>query len=136
MVSERFGSIPGQAEALVYITISQVVTGELLLARETWRQAKQVIARLGTGHLRHKIGAISRVCSLTYFLEGDGAPIAAEAVEYATSAAARPSSTGMVAAAFATLSASWPDNPTEARALLQTSPPPQSMWHRPRASWR
>jgi len=118
-VSERFGSIPSQAEALAHIVTSQVATGELLLAQETLRRAKQVIARLGAGHRMHRFVPISRTVLLAYFLDGDWELLSAEAVEYATSAAARRSSAGMVAAAFAALSVSRAGNPTEARALLQ-----------------
>jgi hypothetical protein len=118
-VSEGFGSIPSQAEALAHIATSQVATGELLLAQETLRRAQEVIARLGAGHRMHRFIAISRALLLAYFLDGDWELLTAEAVEYATSAAARRSSAGMVAAAFAALSASRAGNPTEARVLLQ-----------------
>ncbi|HEU5101786.1 MAG TPA: AAA family ATPase, partial [Roseiflexaceae bacterium] len=118
-VSERFGSIPSQGEALAHIATAQISTGELLLAQETLRRAKDIIARLGAGHRIHRFVPISRGVLLAYFLDGDWDLLSAEAVEYATSAAARRSWAGLVAAAFAALSASRAGNPTEARALLQ-----------------
>lgn len=118
-VSERFGSIPSQGEALAHLMTIQAVIGDLPLAQETFQRAQEVISRLGPGHRTHKFVAISRAIVFAYFLDGDWASLATEAVGYATSAAAKRSSVGMVAAAMAALSASRAGNPPEARLLLQ-----------------
>lgn len=118
-VSERFGSIPSQAEALTHIATSQMVAGDLLLGQETLRRAEEVIARLGHSHRIYKFVAISRAAVLAYFLDGDWPQLAQVALEYATSTAARSSSVGSVAAGIAVFSLARAGNVEQARDLLQ-----------------
>jgi transcriptional regulator with XRE-family HTH domain len=83
--SERFGSIPGRAEALAQICTSQHIIGEFRLALETLRRAEGAVAQLGVGYRMHGFFRISRLSTLGYFLDGDWAPVAAELAAYATS---------------------------------------------------
>jgi len=117
-VSERFGSIPSQGEALTHIATSQLLEGDLLLGRETMRRAREVIDRLGTAHRTHKFVAISRAIFIAYLLDDDWEPLAAEAWEFATSNAARRSPAGMVAATMAALSMGRAGDTAGAGAVL------------------
>jgi DNA-binding CsgD family transcriptional regulator/transcriptional regulator with XRE-family HTH domain len=118
-VSERFGSIPAQAEALAHIPTSLIATGDLPLAQQAIQQANELVARLGSGHRMHNWVAISRAGIIAYFLGGDWGQFAEEVGEYAASVAARRSSIGMVAAGYAAFSANRAGNAAGARALLQ-----------------
>jgi len=118
-VSERFGSIPGQAEALTHIATSQMVAGDLVLGQETLRRAEEVIDRLGHSHRIYKFVAISRAAVLAYFLDGDWPQLAEMALEYATSKAAKHSSVGSVAAGIAVFSLARAGDVAQARELLR-----------------
>ena len=118
--SERFGSIPGRAEALAQISTGQLMMGEFGLAQETLRRANQAVARLGIGHrMQGGFFAISRPIGIAYFLDGDWAPLAAEMREFATSPAAVRKTVGSVAAAFAALAANRVGDLAQAATLLE-----------------
>jgi DNA-binding CsgD family transcriptional regulator/transcriptional regulator with XRE-family HTH domain/predicted Ser/Thr protein kinase len=117
-VSERFGSIPGQGEALTHITVSQIAIGDLLGAQETNRRAQEIIAHLGTSH-RLQFVATNLEVVLAYFFDGDWPSLAEAVAGYATGAAAVYSQLGMIAAASAALSMSRAGSVTKAHALLQ-----------------
>ena len=53
--SERYGSIPVQAEALVQLAAVHAALGDLALARATEQRARELVGRLGPQHRLHLI---------------------------------------------------------------------------------
>lgn len=53
LISERYGSVPGQAEATVRLGIIEAVLGDLAGARAWERRATALVERLGRGHRLH-----------------------------------------------------------------------------------
>jgi hypothetical protein len=118
-VSERFGSIPMQGEALAQLSTSHLTVGGLRHAEEMFRRAQAIAPRLGADHRMHQFGPISRAVTLAYFLDGGWVALAAEAAGYATSSAAHRSPIGLVAAALAALSTCRAGDVPATRELLQ-----------------
>ena len=72
-VSERFGSIPSQGEALAQIATSQIATGDLLLSAGDHAAGEGSHRPSRRRHRMHRFVAISRAVHLAYFLDGDWA---------------------------------------------------------------
>lgn len=53
VIAERYGSVPGQAEATVRLGIIHAVLGDLAQARGWERRASSLVERLGRGHRLH-----------------------------------------------------------------------------------
>jgi transcriptional regulator with XRE-family HTH domain len=84
-VSERVGSIPGQAEALSHVATAHVALGDLTTARDNALRAYNVIARLGPEHRLHFV-ASGLAFILAYFLEGEWPVLGDGFARYTTSA--------------------------------------------------
>jgi DNA-binding CsgD family transcriptional regulator len=115
--SERYGSIAGQAEALMQLAMTQAPLGELAIARQTAQRAREMILRLGPAHeLRFGIAALEFV--LAYFAGGNWAQMAARAASYAASPEAARNPRAVVAGAYAALGFARAGNREEAMRLL------------------
>ena len=98
--SERYGSIPGQAEALVQLSAAHAALGELTLARDDEQRARELVARLGPQHRLHLILDLVIATVLAYLTEGDWDGLARRATRYAAS---REAARGPLGPAWATL---------------------------------
>jgi DNA-binding CsgD family transcriptional regulator len=84
----RYGSLPGQAEALAAIAAARRATAELPLARQAADDAAELVARLHPDHRLHLIVEVPLAIMLAYYLDGDWAELARKAAERARSEAA------------------------------------------------
>jgi hypothetical protein len=107
--SRRFGSIPGEGEALTQVAASQIAAGELTAGVQAAHRAQEVIAQLGSGH-RLQFVATGLAAGLAYFLDGDWPSLAEAIAQYATSPQAARSPWGIIADAHAALCASRAGN--------------------------
>jgi DNA-binding CsgD family transcriptional regulator len=115
--SAQYGSIAGQAEALMQLAMTQAPTGELSTARQSSMQAREMILRLGPAHeLRFGIAALEFV--LAYFLGGNWPQMAARASSYAASPEAARNPRALVAGAYAALGFARAGDAAEATRLL------------------
>lgn len=73
--SEQYGSVPGQAEALVRLAIAQTALGQFEEASETHDRAREVVGRLGPDHRLHASAAWIDALRAE-FLGGDWRPVA------------------------------------------------------------
>lgn len=81
---QRYGSIPGQAEALLQLSILQIALGEFPLAKQTARRAEETILRLGPAH-ELRFGITDLTSLLNYFPDVKWAESAATATLFAAS---------------------------------------------------
>ena len=87
--AERYGSIPGQAEALIQLAIIQVLLGELSSAQQASRRAQEACLRLGPAH-ELRAGAAPLMSLLNFFLDSNWPESTGMAAQYlATPAATR-----------------------------------------------
>ncbi|MGH2532590.1 MAG: helix-turn-helix transcriptional regulator [Thermomicrobiales bacterium] len=115
--AERYGSIPGQAEALVRLAIARTALGHFDEARETHRRARQVVTRLGPDHRLH--ASVAWIDALrAEFLDGDWRPIAAFWTRYVADPALGRRSIGLDDAGLAALANLRAGDPDAARSLL------------------
>src|SRR6202011_6026053 len=70
-VSKRFGSIPGQAEALVQLALCESILGDLSRAQDTVHRAREMVARLGAVHRLRVVIEAAVGSVLAYFVGGD-----------------------------------------------------------------
>jgi len=119
---KRYGSIQAQADGLAQLGVIRISQGDLALARETFRQAQEVLPRLGAVH-RLRWGETAAACCLAYYFEGDWPTLAGTAAQFATSQAAVRLPIGPLAAAFAAFAYARAGNPAEARRLLECFTP-------------
>ncbi|TAK36629.1 MAG: helix-turn-helix transcriptional regulator [Chloroflexota bacterium] len=75
-LSERYGSLVGQAEALYILALTHVQAGEFSAAQQTLQRARERIARVGPAHPLLSVYEASLVIPLTYYLDWDWQPIA------------------------------------------------------------
>jgi DNA-binding CsgD family transcriptional regulator len=83
-VTTRYGSLPGQAEAVAAIA-GALRASDLLLARQEAEQASELVARLHPAHRLHAIVEVSLPIMLAYYLDGDWADLAHRAAGHAGS---------------------------------------------------
>jgi DNA-binding CsgD family transcriptional regulator len=69
--TRRYGSLPGEAEAVVAIAAAHRARSELSLARQSAAQAHELVARLHPAHRLHVIVAVPLAIMLAYYLEED-----------------------------------------------------------------
>jgi DNA-binding CsgD family transcriptional regulator len=121
-VSERHGSILGQAEAHVRSAIAQVALGELTAAQDSEARARDLVFRLGPGHRLHASAAWITAL-LAEYLGGDWAAIG----DYWTRVVGDPRlgerTIGLDDAALAALAQARAGNQTEARRILDALTP-------------
>jgi len=116
--SERYGSIPSQAEALAHLAGTYTLMGELSLGRDTWKRAHDLIARLGPEQpLRFR--EIEIGSRMAYVGGGDWAALAEAASDYLASPAATKGPFGLLAAAVAALCYTSAGRNHEAQSLVQ-----------------
>ncbi|MGH2560232.1 MAG: ATP-binding protein [Thermomicrobiales bacterium] len=117
VASERYGSVPGQAEALVRLTIARTALGHFDEARETHRRAREMVARLGPDHRLH--GSAAWIDALrAEFLGGDWRPIAAYWTRYVADPSLGTRSIGLDDAGLAALANLRAGESDAARSLL------------------
>ena len=121
-VSERYGSIPGQAEALVQLYGMELALGEFVRARQTLQRAHDMVMRLGAVHRLHNVILGYRVVSADY-LGGDWLALAAELIRVVTNPALRRNPVGLDDAAMAALAYGRGGDTAEARRLLMALTP-------------
>ena len=117
-VGEHYGSIPAQAEALVQLTLCHALLGHPAAARQTHRQAGELVARLGAGHRLHALANLTIESVLGDYDEVDWPRLAQTSTQIATDPQTGRSAMGLTAANFAVLNQLRAGNPAEARRLL------------------
>jgi DNA-binding CsgD family transcriptional regulator len=121
--SERYGSIPGQAEALVQLSAAHAALGELALAREEEQRARELVGRLGPQHRLHLILDLVVATQLAYLTEGDWDALARHATRNAASREAARGPLGPAWAALAVVNLSRTGADHECRRLLDALTP-------------
>jgi DNA-binding CsgD family transcriptional regulator len=119
---KRYGSIPAQADALCQLALAQLSLGGLQIARETLRQAQEVVARLGSVHRLRWVETALAGC-LAYYFEGDWSQLGGISVQVAASPAIARTPIGPLAGALAAFSYARAGNPAEARRFLECLTP-------------
>lgn len=121
--SERYGSIPGQAEALVQRAAARAALGELSRAREDERRARELVERLGPQHRLHLILDLVIASLLAYLTEGDWAALARRATRCAAGREAARGPLGPAWAALAIVNLSRTGEEDQCRRLLAALTP-------------
>jgi DNA-binding CsgD family transcriptional regulator len=121
--SERYGSIPGQAEALVQLCAAHAALGELRLAREDERRARELVRRLGPQHRLHLILDLVVASLLAYLTTGDWHALARCATRHAAGREAARGPLGPAWAALAVVNLSRTSSEHECRRLLAALTP-------------
>jgi DNA-binding NarL/FixJ family response regulator len=118
VTSTRYGSIPGQAEALEKLAGCQLVLGGLALARQTAQHAREMVARLGSMHRLRVVVEVGLASAMAYYLDGDWPALAAAASQLVERPEAARSPLGLFVAANAANNHSRAGNVAEARRIL------------------
>jgi hypothetical protein len=118
VAGRRYGSIPAQAEALTQITVSQVATGKVELARETAPRAVEFARQLGPSH-RLRLVTVGVQVGLAYFFGGDWRHLSRELVRYMDNAGAARAPMSTIVAAYNALCATRVGSPGDARQLIE-----------------
>jgi DNA-binding CsgD family transcriptional regulator len=116
--SRHYGSIPGQAEALLQLTACQLVLGEVALAQHTAQRVREMVARLGSMHRLRVVIEVGLATGFAYYLDGDWPALATAATQFVESPEAAQSPLGLFVAANAANNHSRAGNLTEARRIL------------------
>ncbi len=116
--SKRYGSIPGQAEALEKLAGCQLVLGEVALAQQTAQRAREMVARLGLIHRLRVVVEVGWPSAMAYYLDGDWPALAAAASQFVERPEAARSPLGLFVAANAANNHSRAGNEAEARRIL------------------
>ena len=119
ITSTRYGSIPGQAEALEKLAGCQLVLGELALAQQTAQRAREMVARLGSMHRLHVVVEVGLASAVAYYLDGDWPALADAATRFVERPEAARSPLGLFVAANAANNQSRAGNEAEARRILE-----------------
>jgi len=117
-ISKRYGSIPGQAEALEKLAGCQLVLGEVALAQQTAQRAREMVARLGLIHRLRVVVEVGWPSAMAYYLDGDWPALAAAASQFVERPEAARSPLGFFVAANAANNHSRAGNEAEARRIL------------------
>jgi DNA-binding CsgD family transcriptional regulator len=114
----RYGSVPGQAEAVAAIA-GALRAFDLPLACQTAEQATELIGRLHPAHRLHVIVEVSLRITLAYFLDGDWPDLARKAARQAAApAVGRRGILGLYTGACAALAAARAGDRATAQRLL------------------
>jgi DNA-binding CsgD family transcriptional regulator len=116
--SERVGSIPGQAEALVQIAHCCAAQGDVQNARESRTRAQAIVARLGETHRVQRIEMIALDASLGYVCGCDWRAVAEPAARIASDPAVGRLPIGHISAGIAVLGYALAGYARESRSLL------------------
>lgn len=120
--SERYGSIPGQGEALMQLAIIQTLLGEFNSARQTAERAQEILLRLGPAHeLRGGTTALASL--LNFFLDTDWPQAIDSAARYAATPASLRNPRTLVVWAYDALGNARMARENEARRLLASFTP-------------
>ncbi len=122
--ASRYGSLAGQADALIQLASARMALGEWLLAQHTTTRAKELVERLGPNHRLHVILDANIASVFAYYLGGDWAALA----ERTTRLAARPAAgraglLGLLLGALAAQCQACLGNAATARDLLAALTP-------------
>ena len=117
-VARRYGSIPGQAEALVQLSNLHGELGDFALARRLESQAREMVDRLGAGHRLHLVLGTA-VASLQHDRDEDWMALADGAMRFAGGPAAHRSPIGLLVAAIAAYDFSRAGDAGRARRVLE-----------------
>ncbi len=118
VTSRHYGSIPGQAEALLQLSACQLVLGEVALAQHTAQRVREMVARLGSMHRLRVVIEVGLVTGFAYYVDGDWPALATAATQFVASPEAARSPLGLFVAANAANNHSRAENLTEARRIL------------------
>ncbi len=116
--SKRYGSIPGQAEALLQLSSCQLVLGDVALALQTEQHAREMVARLGPMHRLRLVMETGMATGDAYYLDGDWSALARVATRFVENPEAARSPLGLFVAANAAIDYSRAGNLMEARRIL------------------
>jgi len=116
--SNRYGSIPGQAEALLQLSTCQLVLGDVALALQTEQHAREMVARLGPMHRLRLVMETGMATGDAYYLDGDWSALATVATQFVENPEAARSPLGLFVAANAALDYCRAGNLAEARRIL------------------
>lgn len=120
--SERCGYIPGQAEALMQLAITETSLGEIVRAQQTARRAQEAIHRLGPDH-ELQFGTTALISVLTYVTDRGWVESTAAADRFVRSPEAARNPRGLVAGAYAALGHARLGDETRAKDLLAALTP-------------
>jgi predicted ATPase len=73
--SERFGSLPGRAEAYTQLVAAEATLGRLEASDEALREARSLTARLGPVHRLHSVLQVAVATVVAYLYRGEWAPL-------------------------------------------------------------
>jgi DNA-binding CsgD family transcriptional regulator len=121
--SERFGSLPGQAEALVQLSAAHAALGDLSLAREDEERARELVGRLGPQHRLHLILDLVIASFLAYLTDGRWDELARRTRRFASSRETARGPLGPAWAALAVVALSRAGADAECRDLLRALTP-------------
>jgi DNA-binding CsgD family transcriptional regulator len=116
--AERYGSVPGQAEALVQLTGIRAILGDMAGAAAARERAREMVARLGPAHRLRFVLEVGEESVLAYYMGGDWPALAERAAAFAGASDAARSPLGLTAAAFAAFARARIGDAAEARRLL------------------
>lgn len=119
VTSRRYGSIPGQAEALLQLSSCHLVLGDVALALQMDQHAREMVARLGPVHRLRLVMETGRATGHAYYLDGDWPALAAVATRFVESPEAVRSPLGLFVAANAALDYCRAGNTAEAQRILR-----------------
>jgi DNA-binding CsgD family transcriptional regulator len=119
VTSRHYGSIPGQAEALLQLSACQLVLGEVALAQHTAQRVREMVARLGSMHRLRVVIEVGLVTGFAYYVDGDWPDLATVATQFVASPEAARSPLGLFVAANAANNHSLAGNLAEARRILR-----------------
>jgi DNA-binding CsgD family transcriptional regulator len=131
----RYGSLAGQAEAMVALAAAGRAAGDLRQARRAAEQGAELVARLHPAHRLHLIVEVPLAVMLAYYLEGDWQALARASRERAAApAAGRQGPLGLHVGACAALASVRAGDPATADRLLDALVPvlqrmPPTMHH-------
>jgi DNA-binding CsgD family transcriptional regulator len=117
ILARQYGSIPGQAEALLQLSIVQMFFGNQALTEEYLAQARRMTRRLGAMH-RLRFAPVAVESMLAYFFEGDWAALAAATRQFGAAALAGQGPVGLASAALGSMNALRAGDEPTARRLL------------------
>jgi hypothetical protein len=98
-LARQYGSIPGQAEALFQLAISQVLLGDRALGEDYLAQSQRLTGRLGAMH-RLRFAPVAVESMRAYFFEGDWSALAAATRQFGAAPLAGQGSVGLASAAL------------------------------------
>jgi DNA-binding CsgD family transcriptional regulator len=121
--SERYGSIPAQAEALVQLSAVQAALGDLTPARAAEQRARDLVVRLGPEHRLHPILELVVVSLLAYLTDGDWRELGARAARLSAEPETGRTPLGPPWASLAVVNLSRAGAEAECRRLLDALTP-------------